>query len=69
MRLPHVGSRNGLTELERDRTTPALVEALRQRGHETFETEMTSGLHLIVRGGERWIGAADPRREGEARGD
>jgi gamma-glutamyltranspeptidase len=30
---------------------------------------MTSGLHLIVRSGRQWIGAADPRREGTARGD
>lgn len=69
VRLPHAGSRNGPTELERDRTPPALVEALRQRGHEIVAAEMTSGLHLIVRTGDRWIGVADPRREGEAWGE
>ena len=31
--------------------------------------EMTSGVHAIRRVGEQWIGAADPRREGIARGE
>ncbi len=31
--------------------------------------DMTSGLHLIVRAGDRWVGAVDPRREGVARGE
>jgi gamma-glutamyltranspeptidase len=31
--------------------------------------DMTSGLHLIVRAGRKWIGAVDPRREGTARGE
>ncbi len=69
VRLPHAGSRNGPTELERDRVPPALAEALRQRGHEVVLTEMTSGLNLIVRAGDAWIGATDPRREGRASGD
>jgi gamma-glutamyltranspeptidase/glutathione hydrolase len=30
---------------------------------------MTSGLNVIVRRGGEWIGAADPRREGAARGE
>jgi gamma-glutamyltranspeptidase len=30
---------------------------------------MTSGLHLIVRVGDAWVGAVDPRREGTARGE
>jgi gamma-glutamyltranspeptidase len=30
---------------------------------------MNSGTHLIVRDGTGWRGAADPRREGAARGD
>jgi gamma-glutamyltranspeptidase/glutathione hydrolase len=77
--LPNVGSRNGPTELERGRVTPELVAALRARGHETRETDQTSGVQSIVRrcaapappGASpacEWIGAADPRREGTARG-
>ncbi len=69
VRLPHAGSRNGPTELERDRAPPALAEALRRRGHEIVEAEMTSGLHLIVGVDGQWIGAADPRREGYAAGE
>lgn len=67
--LPHAGSRNGPTELELDRAPPALAEALRTRGHEVVFADMTSGLHLILRTGTHWTGAADPRREGVAAGD
>lgn len=69
VQLAHVGSRNGPTELERELVPPALAASLRQRGHTLVEAEMTSGLHLIVRVGEVWIGAADPRREGLAAGE
>ncbi len=89
--LPHVGSRNGPTELELGRVAPELAAALRARGHAVREVELTSGIQSIVRrcapgssdpsdaagtGDGRepplrecwWIGAADPRREGTARG-
>ncbi len=67
--LPHVGSRNGPTELERGHAPPELVDDLRARGHEIMFSDMTSGLALIVRQGGRWVGAADPRREGMAAGE
>jgi len=67
--LPHVGSRNGPTELEAGTAANDLAAALQALGHAIVPAEMTSGLHLIVRQGEHWIGAADPRREGEATGD
>jgi gamma-glutamyltranspeptidase/glutathione hydrolase len=71
--LPNFGSRNGPTELEAGRHTPALAAALRERGHEVRAIEQTSGLHLIERRrqGPRWgwFGGADPRREGWAAGD
>jgi gamma-glutamyltranspeptidase/glutathione hydrolase len=67
--LPHVGSRNGVTEIERGRAGDALAIELQRRGHAIQRSEMTSGLHLIVRQGGLWIGAVDPRREGVARGD
>jgi gamma-glutamyltranspeptidase/glutathione hydrolase len=71
--LPNFGSRNGPTEVERGRIDGATLEALRARGHEVREIEMTSGLQGIVRirdgRGQRWAGGADPRREGVALGD
>jgi gamma-glutamyltranspeptidase/glutathione hydrolase len=70
--LPNFGSRNGPTELEEGRATPASIEALRQRGHEVRVLPQTSGLQAIERrvgpGGPAWFGAADPRREGLAAG-
>jgi len=67
--LPHVGNRNGATEIERGRVPEELALELERRGHMVKRTDMTSGLHLIVRVGDGWVGAADPRREGVARGD
>ncbi len=67
--LPHFGSRNGPTELERGTSAEALRPALEQRGHEVAVNDMTSGLSVILRQVDEWIGAADPRREGTARGE
>ncbi|HYD78682.1 MAG TPA: gamma-glutamyltransferase [Paucimonas sp.] len=71
--LPNVGSRNGPTELEQSRVSAALVEALKAKGHNVRLMEHTSGLHGIMRmnihGQEMWFGGADPRRDGDAKGD
>lgn len=71
--LPNFGSRNGPTELERDRIAPELVEQLRQRGHVIRLSDQNSGLHGImlrqVDGEDRLLGGADPRREGTEEGD
>jgi gamma-glutamyltranspeptidase/glutathione hydrolase len=67
--LPHVGNRNGVTEIERGRVSEVLALELERRGHTLQRADMTSGSHLIVRIGEAWVGAADPRREGIARGE
>ncbi|MDP2821601.1 MAG: gamma-glutamyltransferase [Sulfuritalea sp.] len=67
--MPHVGNRNGATEIERGRVSETLALELERRGHSVQRTDMTSGLHLIVRAGDGWVGAVDPRREGVARGD
>jgi gamma-glutamyltranspeptidase/glutathione hydrolase len=67
--LPHVGNRNGATEIERGRVGDGLATELERRGHEVRRVEMTSGLNLVVRSAGGWIGAVDPRREGVARGD
>ena len=65
---PHAGSRNGPTEVEDTPAGRALGERLRAFGHEIVAQPMTSGLALIVRDGEGWVGVADPRREGLAAG-
>ena len=71
--LPNIGSRNGPTELEQDRVSPALVDALKARGHEVRMMVQTSGLQGIQRsvknGQPGWFGGADPRREGIVLGD
>jgi gamma-glutamyltranspeptidase/glutathione hydrolase len=72
--MANFGSRNGPTELEKGLVTPALAEALRARGHQVSEIEMTSGVQAIMRkerpnGRKVWAGGADPRREGVALGD
>lgn len=67
--LPHYGSRNGPTELERGTAAEALRPALEKLGHAVTVQDMTSGLSLIRRRGDEWLGAADPRREGAARGE
>ncbi len=66
---PHVGSRNGPTELERGTEAERLQPALEKLGHAVTIQDMTSGLSLIARRGDEWIGAADPRREGMALGE
>jgi gamma-glutamyltranspeptidase/glutathione hydrolase len=71
--LPNFGSRNGPTELETGRASPELIAALKARGHQVRVLDQTSGLHGIMRlddhGQTGWLGAADPRREGVARGE
>jgi gamma-glutamyltranspeptidase/glutathione hydrolase len=67
--LPHFGSRNGPTELERGTAAEALRLALERLGHTVTVQDMTSGLSVILRRGADWVGAADPRREGTARGE
>lgn len=72
--LPNFGSRNGATELEAGLFSPALKQALRDKGHALSEIDMTSGIQAIVRtrdaqGKVMLSGGADPRREGEAVGD
>jgi gamma-glutamyltranspeptidase / glutathione hydrolase len=71
--LPNFASLNGPTVLEEKRFPSATVDALKARGHEVRETNMTSGLQAITRGQAHgqtlWFGGADPRREGVVMGD
>ena len=71
--LPNFGSLNGPSLLEEKRFPTATVDALRTRGAEVREQNMTSGLQAIMRGTVNGkpvlLGGADPRREGLAVGD
>jgi len=71
--LPNFGSRNGPTELEAGRFAPAVIDALKARGHSVRIGDQNSGLHgvqrLNIHGQDIWFGGADPRREGVAKGD
>ena len=65
--LPHVVNRNGATDVETG--AEGYEEPLAALGHEVNVRNLNSGLHAILIGGDRLIGAADPRREGTAMGD
>lgn len=71
--LPNFGSRNGPTEIEQGRVPDAVIEQLKAKGHNVRLMEQTSGLQGIMRvnihGEEMWFGGADPRREGNVKGD
>jgi len=71
--LPNFASLNGPSVLEEKRFPAATVNALRARGAEVREANMTSGLQAITRGQAHgqplWLGGADPRREGVVMGD
>jgi gamma-glutamyltranspeptidase/glutathione hydrolase len=67
--LPNFGSRNGPTELELGTAAASWAESLKALGHEVRVIDMASGLHGIMRTREGWLGGADPRREGVAKGD
>ena len=71
--LPNFGSLNGPSLLEENRFPAATVDALRTRGAEVQEMNMTSGLQAIIRGQAHGtpllLGGADPRREGVVMGD
>jgi gamma-glutamyltranspeptidase/glutathione hydrolase len=66
---PNFGSRNGPTDLERGTAAEKLRGELAAMGHDVRIVGMNSGTHAIQRVGESWIGAADPRGDGVARGE
>jgi len=67
--LPNFANFNSPTLLETGGFPPATAAALRQRGHVVVETELPSGLQVILRAPPGWVGASDPRREGTVQGD
>jgi gamma-glutamyltranspeptidase / glutathione hydrolase len=67
--LPNFGSLNGPTLLEAKGFPASTIDALKARGHDVREMDMTSGLQAIERTPTGWFGGADPRREGVVLGD
>lgn len=71
--LPHHANLNGPIELERGTSIAALAPELRALGHTVEIKDLNSGLHgiSVIRRGDavQLMGAADPRREGEAMGE
>ncbi len=67
--LPNFGTLGGPLLLEQDRFPAATVQALQSLGHTVQQTDMTSGAQALVRRGGRWLGGADPRREGIVAGE
>jgi gamma-glutamyltranspeptidase/glutathione hydrolase len=68
--LPHHVNMNGPLLLEKDTSLDALAPALTSMGYDVRPgREEKSGLHIIERVKNGYIGAADPRRDGVAIGD
>lgn len=67
--LPNFGALGAPTLLEMNRFPAATLAALKARGHELREMEMTSGLQAIGRTEGGYFGGADPRREGVVMGE
>jgi gamma-glutamyltranspeptidase/glutathione hydrolase len=69
--VPNFGSVGGPLALEGGRFAPATLAALRERGHDVKELALTSGVQALVKRNKSntWLGAADPRREGEVKGE
>ena len=66
--MPNFGSRNGPTEIEAGTDLEGTQAALKAMGHDVRAIPMTSGLQVIRRSRDGWLGGSDPRREGVARG-
>jgi gamma-glutamyltranspeptidase/glutathione hydrolase len=67
--LPHHANPNGPTILEAGTTIDALAPALTAMGHTVQMMPLESGLHVIERTKDGYVGGADPRRDGVALGD
>jgi gamma-glutamyltranspeptidase/glutathione hydrolase len=56
-------------QLERGRDLDAQAAALSAQGHAVQQVSLPSGQAYIRRLDNGWVGAADPRRDGAARGE
>lgn len=68
--MPHMLNRFGTFELEQGTAAEAMAAPMQALGYEVKIGPLNSGLHVISRtpDGTGWLGAADPRREGQAMG-
>ncbi|MEL7028487.1 MAG: gamma-glutamyltransferase family protein, partial [Pseudomonadota bacterium] len=62
--LPNLTVARGRTTFEAERFDAAVLERLREMGHDVNERPLTSGLHGVVVTPDGFDGGADPRREG-----
>ncbi len=70
VKSPHVVNMNGATEIEKNHPqSSSLGKTLEQLGHKVTYKQQTSGLHMIQLIKGEYIGVADPRREGSAKGE
>ena len=69
--MPHSGltNANGALLLENGAFKADTLKALQDKNHVLLEVDMPSGLGALQRQGQAWMGAADPRREGQVSGD
>lgn len=68
--LPNFGDFNtGALIVERGALPADQLDALRERGHRIAETDLTSGLQVLMHTPGGWTGGADPRREGVVSGE
>ena len=57
----------GKIVVEKGTAAERLAAPLRSLGHDVLVAPLLSGAGYIERSGDGWIGAADPRRGGDAR--
>ncbi|MDR7332186.1 gamma-glutamyltransferase family protein [Roseateles asaccharophilus] len=68
--LPNFGHFNsGALIIERGALTAEQLAALHGRGQQVNETDLTSGLQVLMKVKGGWVGGADPRREGVVLGE
>ncbi|MGD9883885.1 MAG: gamma-glutamyltransferase [Reyranella sp.] len=67
--LPRVINVNGVTELEAETPLSGHADALRALGHRVQVRRHEGGLSGVRRVDDGWEGAADPRRDGAAKGE
>ncbi|MET4613095.1 gamma-glutamyltranspeptidase/glutathione hydrolase [Rhodococcus sp. PvR044] len=65
----NVGGEHPNIEAADNGATDPLVRALTEMGHQVSTEPQSSGLSVLGRHDEGWIGGADPRREGAVTGD
>ena len=66
--LPHLCSRGIKTEIEKVTEANKVANELTLMGHDITRKKMTSGLNVIWKKNNLWIGVSDYRREGFAIG-